>query len=341
MSEEDLYFALKYVTNTVLKREDKLTSHSGRKSGYLWNRIRGANAHQLMTAACHDVYEVAATYAKDCDAITEVLCVFHDKNNQLGTFRSCYCAGDETAVDSAAPGKKYQKPLPDIVVGFMEFRVGVCPSDPNSRHPKYLMEKILSWNKPENNIERLKGHLRDISSDKSGAIMGCVINAEREAYEKAKIEFGRQVEDRVQSRLQEIVGSFKSRMVSGQISDSDFDLLLKDEFDLSPSIPVTPSPIHPKKPDGQRGDKTLQPRDGFRKWSPEKKLAYIVDNFDNNTKKYQNSDRQWLLRATKTYKCFTTCCEKKVKVFLEKYGKVNDFSLTAVTGCEGCTDSTH
>ena len=341
MSEEDLYSSLKYLSKTVLKRNDKLTSHSGRKSGYLWNRIRGADAHQLMTAACHDVYEVAVKYAKDCDAITKVLEVFQDKNNQLGMFKSCYCAGDETAVDSAAPGRKYQKPLADIVVGFMELRVGICPSDPKCRHPRDVMERILSWNKPHNNIETLKGHLRDISSDKSKAIMGCVINAEREAYEKAKTEFGCQVEEKVQSRLQEILGLVKTKLVSGQISESDFDLLLRGQFDLSPSIPITPSPIHPKKYDDRRGNKTLPPRDGFRKWSPEDKLVYIVDNYDSNHKLYVNSDRQWLLRAFKTYKCFTTCCEKKVEVFLEKYGKGNDFSLTAVAGCQGCIDSSH
>ena len=338
MSEDDLYYALKYVTKTVLKRDDRLTSHSGRKSGYLWNRIRGANAHQLMTAACHDVYEIAVKYAKDCDAITDVLQIFHDKNQQLGNFRSCYCAGDETAIDSAAPGKKFQKPLPDIVVGFIELRVGICPSDPKCRHPKFVMEKILSWNKPENNIDQLKSHLRDISSDKSAAIMGCVINAEREAYEKAKTEFSRRVEETVQSRLQDILGTIKSRIASGTLSEDQFDLLCNGKFDLSPSLPVTPSPIHPRKPEEQRGIKVLPPRTHFRKWSASDKLAYIVEHYNSDTKQYQNSDRQWLLRAGKVYKCYTTCCKKEVRLFLEKYGKGNDFSLANVKGCSGCAE---
>ena len=86
MSEDELYQSLKYLYRTVLKREDKLTSHSGRKSGYLWNRIRGADAAQLMTAADHDVYEVACRYAKDCDAQTSVQQIFQDPSQCLGNF---------------------------------------------------------------------------------------------------------------------------------------------------------------------------------------------------------------------------------------------------------------
>ena len=188
MSEDELYKSLKYIFATVLKRKDKLTSHSGRKSGYLWDRMRGADSAQLMTAAQHDVFEVAARYAKDCDAIKDTSEIFDDPNQRLGQFKSCFCAGDETAVDMSAPGKDWQCDLPDLVVGFMEKRVGILPTEPRGRHPNFVMHKILLWESTSTPIDDLKGHLKDVSHDKTKSIMNCVYTLQAEAVKLAKVE---------------------------------------------------------------------------------------------------------------------------------------------------------
>lgn len=51
MEKDDLVRELRHLFKDVLKRNDKLSSHSGRKTGYLWARIRGASVEQSMLAA--------------------------------------------------------------------------------------------------------------------------------------------------------------------------------------------------------------------------------------------------------------------------------------------------
>ena len=346
LSEDELFHSLKYLYKTVLKRDDKLTSHSGRKSGYLWNRIRGADAAQLMTAADHEVYEVACRYAKDCDAVTSVQRIFQDPNQQLGNFRSCYCAGDETAVDSAAPGKQWQVPLSELVVGFIEQRVGVSVTDPKRRHPNFIMTRILSWRKPTNPIDELKGHLKDISQDKSTAIINCVYTLQGEAIVKARIETEKRVEEMAQERLKTLVGQFighfsnQSGTDSGSVSDELNKFLLHSaqlsKESESPPL-ITPEKPKFKKSESRRGCNELKPRDNFWRWTAEEKLSYIRENFDSDTGKYQNKDRIFLLKVSKLYKCLVTCCQGRTQVFVQKHAnKGGNFALSTWKPCEEC-----
>ena len=101
------------------------------------------------------------------------------------------------------------------------------------------------------------------------------------------------------------------------------------------SVPI------PQKKENRKGNKTLPSRQKFTYWSPEDKLAYILANYDPESGEYVNSDRQWLLRAAKSYKCFTMCCDKNVQVFLSKHGKKNkngkdNFTIGSVKGCNRC-----
>ena len=148
MTENDLYTTLGLLQKGVLKRKDKLVSHAGRKSGYLFGIIRGASVLSLKQDADHECYEVVERYAKDAEAIMAVNRCFQDKEQRLGPYRAAYCCGDETAVRSCMPGRKFQKPLPELAVGFIEERVGISPLDPMCRVPSYLLEKVLAWRKP-------------------------------------------------------------------------------------------------------------------------------------------------------------------------------------------------
>ena len=352
MTEDDLCGALKCLFKTVLERDDKLTAHTGRKSGCLWNRIRGADSQQLMTAAAHDACEVAARHAKDCDAARDVHSVFDDRNQQLGTFRNCCCAGDETAVDSASPGRQFQKPLPQIVVGFIENRVGVDPNDAKARHPRHVMEKILGWQKPENNIDVLKGHLEDISEDKTNAIVGCVCSLQNDACLKAEAEMSRDTNDRVHKKLREMLGQFSGHLAltstnsagegAGGIAEEFQKFLtgLPGMSDLQTvPVPVTPPPTRRRESESRRGTEKLPVKKNFGKWKAQDKLDCTVNNCDCDTGEHINGDRQWLQRAAKAHKCFATCCRLSVEMFLEKHGKGakrENFSLGDAKGCETC-----
>lgn len=153
MEEDDMYNALHHMYVHVLKRKDKLGCHTGRKTGYLWGTIRGALSLGLMLAADHDCYEVAARYVKDAEAIMEINRCFNSAKQRLGTWKSPYCAGDETAARSAMPGAVWQKPLPELVVGFIEHAVGISPNDPLRHHPKHVYNAVISWKKPGRNAK--------------------------------------------------------------------------------------------------------------------------------------------------------------------------------------------
>ena len=166
VSEEDLVNQLKVFFEGVIKRQEKLTSHTGRKTGYLWARLRGA--------ADHAVFHTAKKYMKDADAIVSILNRVGNSKEKLGEFNSCFCAtGNEVASRATRPIREFQMPLKELVVGFMEERVGIDPRDPNSCHPRALMEAIVNWKKPASARTDLEAHLRDVSTDKTAAIMGC------------------------------------------------------------------------------------------------------------------------------------------------------------------------
>lgn len=345
MSEEELYEGLKYLYSTVLKRKDRLTTHSGRKTGYLWNSIRGADTAQLMTAAHHEVHEVAVRYAKDCDAIKEVHKVFNDPNQALGNFRSCYCAAQETAADSASPGAKYQRPLRDIIVGFMEKRVGVDPIDQKARQPRYVMDTILYWEKPTNPFDTLKSHLADVSTDKTESILSCVFSLQGEAVQRAQVDANKKVEERSQQRFEALIGEFRGSLschVSGALLN-EFDAFIKSKKSLSQVELPRPHSRQPfpreQKSKNRRGTKTLPSRKGMKTWPIKERLQFVLDNYDHDSGEYCNADRVFLLRVTKLYMCLTTCCNSDVDKFVELHvDPAKAYAFKSFKACAGCSE---
>lgn len=104
-----------------------------------------------MTAADHECPAVAKRYIKDAQSIAAVNQVFDVPRNRLGRWMSPHCAGNETAVRSCAPGAQFQKPLPDLVQGFIEEVIGIKVSDPNRFSPKYLFNNVVAWKMPGSN----------------------------------------------------------------------------------------------------------------------------------------------------------------------------------------------
>lgn len=149
VEESDLYDTLNLFFKTILKREDTMGCHTARKSGYLFGFLRGCLSHlSLMMAADHDSPEVAKRYFMDAESVMTINNLFGLPENALGRYRSAHCTGDETQARSCAPGAKFQKPLPELVKGFVENVVGISPTDPLCHHPKHVFEKVIAWRQP-------------------------------------------------------------------------------------------------------------------------------------------------------------------------------------------------
>ena len=73
IEEEELVSYLKFLFKEVLKREDKLTLHSGGKTGHLWARLRGASVEESVLAADHAAFQTAKKCMKDADALASVI----------------------------------------------------------------------------------------------------------------------------------------------------------------------------------------------------------------------------------------------------------------------------
>ena len=176
LSEEDLYESLKHIFNKVLKHEEKLGSHTGRKSAYLFAAMQGCRSvASMMEAADHECPKVALRYLQDAEAIMEVNCVFDDPKQRVGTWRSPHSAGGENAVLAAAPGSEFHRPLPQLVIGFIENLVGISPAHRQCRQPKFVFEQVVQWRKPQQDASRqLADQLCHISEDRTNTIMNCV-----------------------------------------------------------------------------------------------------------------------------------------------------------------------
>jgi len=362
IGEDELLAALTFIFVTVLKRMDKLGSHTGRKSGYLWGKIRGAiGAEDLMMAADHDSLKVAERYLRDASSIMQVNMVFQDPKQKLGQWRSPHCSGDETAARSAAPGAKWQKPLTELIVGFIEQCVGILPTDPRRRHPKYLCQEVEKWGAPVDPYMDLSLHLRDISQNRTRAIMNCMHTIQNLSHKKAKDEMEKKNKAARDKELTRVVDNFKGYLSMKGFSQSMIDEAGMDAYKEQVETGALPSSeaesenrkraaeelaAHKKKKEKRTGVKTVEGRDGYSSMPAHNKLEFIAANADENVATYQNSDRQWLMRINPIAKCYTTCCGKDAEKFLAMHGKQSkkkawSFSIdglrkSGMEGCESC-----
>jgi hypothetical protein len=148
MTESTLYSSLKDIFTEVLRRADKLGSHCARKTAYLFGTMRGALLEMLMLAADHDCWAVALRYFKDSESIMQINRVYREPTQALGLWKNPHCSGDETCRIVLSPGTKWQKPLPELAVGFIEIIIGINPNDPQGRQPKYVCDKVVAWMHP-------------------------------------------------------------------------------------------------------------------------------------------------------------------------------------------------
>lgn len=149
ISEDDLLKLAGDIFKNVLGREEKLGSHTARKSGYLWAVIRGAiDVGKLMRASGHDSVVVALGYLRDALSIAADLALHANPRQRLGSFNCPHSEAGENALRACLPGRQWQVPLPELVRGFMENRVGVVPGDPNNLRPRYIYDKVMAWQAP-------------------------------------------------------------------------------------------------------------------------------------------------------------------------------------------------
>ena len=90
----------------------------------------------------------------DALAIVDAASAYADTKQLVGTWRSCYSRGGENNVSVALPGAQWQRPLPEIVQGFVEQVLGVPPNHPHRHHPQYLFDHAVRWNPPRNDPQQ-------------------------------------------------------------------------------------------------------------------------------------------------------------------------------------------
>jgi len=160
ISEDDLLKFAGEIFKNVLGREEKLGSHTARKSGYLWAVIRGlTDSGQLMRASGHACIAVALGYLLDALSIAADLALHANPRQRLGSFNCPHSEAGENALRACLPGRQWQVPLPELVRGFMESRVGVVRGDPQNFRPRYIYDKVVAWQAP--GVSPMLPHLVD------------------------------------------------------------------------------------------------------------------------------------------------------------------------------------
>jgi hypothetical protein len=104
VDELTLLSTLKSLFTTVIKRSDKLTSQSGRKTGYLWGTLRGASVEQNMQAADHVLFTTANKYLKDAEALATIIGKVNDPKREAWAMEQlllCEWGGNGDASDRA------------------------------------------------------------------------------------------------------------------------------------------------------------------------------------------------------------------------------------------------
>ena len=358
IDETTLVDSLKELFKTICKREDKLNSHCGRKTGYLFACLRGATMEQAMLAAAHKVVETAKKYMRDAEALATIMRRTEDSKQQLGEWQSPYCAnGEETGMRATAPMAKYQCTLKELVVGFMEERIGIDPRDPRARFPNYVMEKLVEYQKVKSPSQEMKEHLRDVAEDKTNKVLACAHQMQGQAYKQAAAEHAKEVqkeaEELCNKRLVEFYGFLVDKEATSEDSTRMSSLFLEFLEAKRIQAPATTEDLLVVSPeDGRkrkasesvanvnkkerRGTKSVVGRDESSKLGAKEKIAFFDRIYDPNHGEYNNKDRQFLIRISGTVRCFRECCGKDVDVFLQKHGRGKKKAFTVASRCPSC-----
>jgi hypothetical protein len=363
LDETQLYQSLNEIYQNVLKREEHLGCHTGRKTGYLFACLQGCkDVATIMAAADHECPKVALGYLRDAEALKEILRCYNDPRQQVGNWRNPHSAGGENAVHAVAEGAKHQRPLPELVVGFIENRVRIPLNHPRRLEPQYVYSQVIQWRKPGVNPSReLAIHLQDISQDRIHAITNCVGQMVNAAVTRAEDD-ARAEAARVKAAWLLSVVHIKARLKVAGVADE----IVKDAF--SQVLPVDTDPpsgtelnshtrrrqlsthdasVPPVKKAKYRrsGTQKLPDATNIQRWTAEAKLQYIDENADYNASDFEEKGRQMIMKIKPIATCYRRCCDKNIEQFLAKHGKptstkggadVMNFAITKFKGCETC-----
>jgi len=156
MTEDDLCSILMPICKDVLEREEKLGSHTARKTGHLFAALMGCtHVAFMMLGANHKCPKVAKDCIQDAMGIVQVCNTFNDRSQKVGAmWRSPHSLGGENAVLTAQPGAQWQKPLAETVEGFITSVVGISVNHTQCRKPVHVHERVSKWRKNLNDPSR-------------------------------------------------------------------------------------------------------------------------------------------------------------------------------------------
>ena len=184
MSKDSLMSVLNHIYKEALGRDDKLGTHTFRKSGYLFGRIGGGKKEEIMLAADHTAYKVSDLY----DRGTHAMAVLseHDFSgvNKVGKFVNPSCIPSEAYKRINAVHKKHQKPLRQLADLFV---VGVCGADsrgPNHRNPRHVTRVLDRWFQFSTPYETYNNIVSNFSGQAMRTLRGCVDHMIRLAREE-------------------------------------------------------------------------------------------------------------------------------------------------------------
>jgi len=375
ISEDSLYKELNHLFRNVLGRDDKLSCHSGKKTGYLFAVLRGVtHVGTIMAAACHTSVVTALLYLRDALAVAQINRIYTRKCDRLGPFKSPFCQGNESAVLSCQEGNEWQVDLKDLVKGFMEERVGVKAGDPRNKNVHHVYEKVMDWVRPEpSNRDKLSDVLSGWSEDRTDYIMACVngLVVEAEAEEKriargeARRNFSRLVAEKNRELQQGVLREMESCLSPGDLQqlanvlgqqtgtvDRFFTALALSEGTDPASIPhVAPrgtgtaetggmGTARKKRKTAHRGVKEFPHRQLLPKKGGVLIGQYLLDyqNMIDDYNAYINKDKQFLNRMRKPLKCLRDHCGCDPSVFGDLHGDLKLYKFNDKGQCQRCSN---
>ena len=359
LSESELYSVLNDIYHHVLQREEKLGTHAGRKTSYLFAFLAGiTNVSEMMAAAFHKCPKVALKYILDAMSVKEKIRSQGDANQHVGQWHNCHSIGGENNRTVVLPGAKWQKPLPDLVRGFVEVVLRLSPLDKRTKQPSYLIHQALQWRRPHqlpmkrlqasapfqkhhppsfchshisSPLIQLQDELSHITRDNKEVIMNCVHTLVQDAYREGHQE-AKAAADRNFLHHEAYIRNLKQLLQDEhQIAESDISSLSDRALqNAGLSYPFvypqrsldgdlnTPPAKKPRKTK-DRGSKTLPAFNMTRK-SWREKLQWILENSTGLVPSdYVEASRKKVERNQRIERCFRLCCQSNYDQFIIKH----------------------
>ena len=300
--------------------------------------------NDIMAASGHRSVRVALDYARDAASMLRKILILKDPNQRLGKFHPSHSTGDENCERVCDPCRQWQKPLPELVRGFMEECVKIIPGDIRNTNPKYMFDKVVDWSTPDRSAERkLTEIVESYSEHNSRVVMGCVNQlidgAKKEAVQQEVVkerEAKREQVSNLKRKLLEILPEATVRQLNVECYFGCEEA--EEEGDTSTTTNVCPDST--KKTKKRRGTRELDDRKKFQGMDARERVLFMESNRSNilNSKEFNESDRCFLNRLKKPLLCFDDHCGGDTEMFLVRVG--SEFLPTKFTkkGCHLCSE---